>query len=164
MATSTRRSGTSRNSTRSTTSRVTRDVDARQQQQAAQQKSQQRMAHAADTATAMLRGAEVWTQVQLHALQRTGQTWREAADQIRAAQGPLELMAAHNQLAMNTFVQAMQLGQEFLQAALVSQPEIVRTAHPEPAEAPAGDAMTPMMQVWQAMMPAGLNGAAATTH
>lgn len=154
---------TSRNSTRSNTSRTSHGVDSAQsQQQAAYQTSQQRMVVAADTTSAMLRGAETWTRLQLNALERTGQTWRETAEKMRAANGPLELMAAQNHLLMNSMVQAMQFGQEFLQATLAIQPDLARVRE-ESAPPTATEPLSPMMQAWQTMLnPVGLNGAATT--
>lgn len=154
----------SRNSTRSTTSRASHELDTHRQQRAVQERSQQQIAMAAEAASAMLQVAQVWTQLQLHALQRSGDTWRIAAEQMRNARDPLELMAAHNQLAMNAFVQTLQFGQECLQAAVATQPELTRPAQ-EQATA-AGDSVAPIMQVWQNMMnPAALNGAGtAATH
>jgi hypothetical protein len=155
----------SRNSTRSHTSRASADVDARVQQEAAQQQTHRQMQLAVDTTAAVLRGAEIWTQLQLHALKRSAQSWQQAAEQLRLARGPMELMAAQNQLVMNSFVQAMQFGQDFLQATWAAQPEVTRGAR-EAAAAPAGvEAMAPMMQAWQNVLaPMGLNGAGATTH
>jgi len=153
----------SRNSARSNSSRNSHDVDQAQLQQAAQQGSQQQMVMAADTTSAVLRGAELWSELQLHALQRSGQTWREVAEKLRTAQGPLDLVAAQNHLVMNSFVQAMQLGQELLQATLLAQPGLVQPAQRQAAT--ATESMGPMMQAWQTMMnPMGLNGAAATAQ
>jgi len=157
----------SRNSTRSHSSRNSHDVDHGQLQQAAQQAaqqgSQQQMVLAADTTSAVLRGAELLSELQLHALQRTGQTWREVAEKLRTAQGPMDLVAAQNHLLMNSMVQAMQLGQEFLQATLLAQPGLVRPAQQQAAV--ATESMGPMMQAWQSMMnPMGLNGAAAAAQ
>jgi hypothetical protein len=160
MATRTRRAPTkrvaSRNSTRSTTSRSSREVqDAR--------RSQQQMAVAAESTSALLRGAEIWTQLQLNALQRSAQTWREAAEQIRSARTALDLVAAHNQLMMNSWVQAMQAGQELVQAVAAARTEVPA---PVQDQAPAAaESVPPIMQVWQTMMkPMVLDGAAAATH
>jgi hypothetical protein len=164
----------SRNSTRSSSSRNSQEVEATEYRQAAQQRSQEQMAAAADAASAVIRGAEMWSQLQLNAVQRTGQSWREAAEKIRAAQGPLELVGVQNQLLMNAFVSGMQLAQEFVQASFAMQLEaggqraLQGAAQAEPRAAGPTDMMAamPMMQVWQAMMnPARANGAAgAVSH
>jgi hypothetical protein len=156
----------SRNSTRSQTSRTSHDVDPRLQQEAAQQQTHRQMQLAVDTTAAVLRGAEVFTQLQLLALKRSAQSWQQAAEQLRSARGPLELVAAQNQLFMNSFVHAMQFGQEFLQATAAAQPELTRGAREQSSQPAGTEAIAPMMQAWQNVLaPMGLNGvAAAATH
>jgi hypothetical protein len=154
----------SRNASRSTQSRTAHDVDAEQYQQAAQQGTQKQVTLAVDATSAVLRGAEIWSQLQLRAIQRSSQAWREAAEQLREANGPLAVMGVQNQLITNTLVQGFQLAQDMMQAAVALQPAAASRAQDEAAgSAETFSAMmqAPIMQAWQNMLnPMSMNGAA----
>jgi hypothetical protein len=159
----------SRNSARSTSARSSHEIDPGQYQQAAQQGSQQQLALAADTTSALMRGAEIFSQLQALALQRSGQTWREVAERLRTARGPFDLVGVQSHLVMNSFQQFVQLSQDFMQVAAAMQPPVAEQAQAQ-ANAAAETAapmmqspmmQTPIVQAWQAMMsPMGLNGLA----
>jgi hypothetical protein len=174
----------SRNGTRAENS--TQPLDAGRSQQALQQRTQQQLASAAETTSRLLRGGEVWSQLQANALQRSGQTWREAAQRMRDAHSVLDLIGAQNQVLMNSFVQYFQFTQEFLEAAVALQQDASAQAaqaqgeaqEQQPEQASGGPTaesvvssmmQTPMMQMpmvqaWQAMMrpmTAGMNGVSA---
>lgn len=171
----TRKSRTSRNSTRETTSRTTQGVDQARFQHAATESSQQHFALAADAATMLLRTAEIYSQVQLQAVQRSSRTWQQAAERLRAATTPMDFIGAQNQLAMDSMLQFVQFTQDLVQATAAARPAAAELAEEEQnaAEATVQAAMqTPMVQAWQAMLnPLGLGGAAVlngamsrTTH
>ena len=168
MATTRKRK--SRNSTRETTARASHDIDPTEYQQAAQASSQQQLAMAADTTSALIRGAEIWSQLQLQALQRSGQAWREAAERLRTAASPWDLMNVQSQLMMKTMQQFMGFAQDFMQSTMAMQArETARTTEQSSSAVESMAApMMPMMQAWQAMLnPMGLNGAVvadATRH
>jgi phasin family protein len=154
----------SRNSTRETTARSSKDV--RSAQEAAQQGSQQQLAMAAASTSALLRSAELWSQLQLQAVQRSGRNWQQAAERLRTATSPLDLISLQNELMMNSFVQLLEFAQDFVQTATAMQtPEAVPAAAQAAEQATgAAESVVPVMQAWQAMWnPMGLNGAAAAS-
>lgn len=152
----------SRNSTRQTTARASHHVDRAPHQQAAQPGAHQQIAIATETMSAWIRGAELWSQWQLQAVQRSGKTWSDAAERLRAATSPLDLISVQNQLVMDSVQQVLGLAQDFAQMTASMQ---ARSAA-RPAE-PASDTVEPlpaMMNAWQAMVdPMGLAGAAAAS-
>jgi len=152
----------SRHSTRATTARASHDVDRAAHQPTAQPGTQQQFAIAADTASAWVRGAELWSQWRLQALQRSGKIWTEAAERLRAATSPLDLVSVQNQLALDSVLQFLGMAQDFVQMTTATQARVAARA-PEPAS----DTVEPlpaMMNAWQAMVdPMGLAGAAAAS-
>lgn len=152
----------SRNSTRQTTARASHHVDREPHQQAAQPGAQQQLAIATETMSAWIRGAELWSQWQLQALQRSGKIWTEAAERLRAATSPLDLVSVQNQLALDSVLQFLGMAQDFVQMTTATQARVAARA-PEPAS----DTVEPlpaMMNAWQAMVdPMGLAGAAAAS-
>jgi hypothetical protein len=145
---------------------ATGSIDAAQYQQAAQQGTRQQMTAAVESTSLLLRGAEVWSELQLHAVQRSAKTWREAAQLMRAAKSPMDLVGVQNHLLMNSMLQAFQLTQELMQSSLAMQQGGVLERAQEAADDAAGAAapmammQAPIMQAWQSMMnPMGLNGA-----
>jgi hypothetical protein len=152
----------SRNSTRETTARSSHKVDRDAQQQAAQPGSQQQLAIAAETTSALLRGAELWSQLQLQALQRSGKTWTEAAEQLRAATTPQDLVNVQTQLMTSSVLQFLGIAQDFVQmTAALQARDTTRTAQSGNG---AAESVPAMMNAWQAMVdPMGLAGAAAAS-
>jgi hypothetical protein len=152
----------SRNSTRETTARSSHKVDRDAQQQAAQPGSQQQLAIAAETTSALLRGAELWSQLQLQALQRSGKTWTEAAEQLRAATTPQDLVNVQTQLMTSSVLQFLGIAQDFVQMTAALQAR--DTARPAASGNGAAESVPAMMNAWQAMVdPMGLAGAAAAS-
>jgi hypothetical protein len=152
----------SRNSTRETTARSSHKVDRDAQQQAAQPGSQQQLAIAAETTSALLRGAELWSQLQLQALQRSGKTWTEAAEQLRAATTPQDLVNVQTQPMTSSVLQFLGIAQDFVQmTAALQARDTTRTAQSGNG---AAESVPAMMNAWQAMVdPMGLAGAAAAS-
>lgn len=144
-------------------------ADTAQYQQAAQQGTQQQMMAAAEATSQWLRGAEIWSQLQLHAVQRSGKTWREVSQLMRSANNPLEMAAAQNHLVMNLMLQGFEFAQELVQSAFTLQSGAAAQADEASGEA-ASTAMplmpAPIMQAWQTLLnpaAAGLNGASASS-
>jgi hypothetical protein len=152
----------SRNSTRETTARSSHKVDRDAQQQAAQPGSQQQLAIAAETTSALLRGAELWSQLQLQALQRSGKTWTEAAEQLRVATTPQDLVNVQTQLMTSSVLQFFGIAQDFVQMTAALQAR--DAARPAQSGNGAAESVPAMMNAWQAMVdPMGLAGAAAAS-
>ena len=152
----------SRNSTRETTARSSHKVDRDAQQQAGQTGTQQQFAFAADATSALLRGAELWSQLQLQALQRSGQTWSEAAEQLRTATTPQDLVTVQTQLMANSVLQFLGIAQDFVQMTASLQAR--DAARPAMSGNGAAESVPAMMNAWQAMVdPMGLAGAAAAS-
>jgi hypothetical protein len=152
----------SRNSTRETTARSSHKVESDAQQQA-QRGSQQQLAFAADATSALLRGAELWSQLQLQALQRSGQTWSEAAEQLRTATTPQDLVTVQTQLMTNSVLQFLGIAQDFVQMTN-SALQARDAGRPAMSGNGAAESVPAMMNAWQAMVdPMGLAGAAAAS-
>ena len=153
----------SRNSARETKARSSHDVDRATHQQAAQPASQQQqLAIAADATSALIRGAELWSQVQLQALQRSQKTWTEAAEQLRAATTPQDLLGIQAQLMTNSVLQFLGIAQDFMQMTAALQ---ARDGARQFEQANGSVESVPaMMNAWQAMVdPMGLAGVAAAS-
>ena len=133
-----------------------------------QQSSVQKLALFADSVSTLLHSAEVWSQVQAQAIQRSGRTWRLAAEQLRTATQPADLICIPTQIFSESVLQFVQFTQDLLQATAAAQPAAVELAREE-TKAADTTLQHPVMQAWQAMVnPLGtgvagaLNGASAT--
>jgi hypothetical protein len=132
-----------------------------------QQEQHQRYALAADAISAFLRTAEICSEVQLHALQRCGRTWRQVAERLHAATGPLDMIGVQNQIVMDAMLQFVQLAQDLTLAsdAARSAAPVVKEAATVAKEAPTATVPKPTMQTslmeaWRTMLnPLGQGGA-----
>ena len=166
-----RRTSSSRNSTRATTSRTSQAIDPARLAPAIPQSSPQPLALVADSMSTLLRTAEAWSQVQAQALQRSGQAWRQAAERLRTAAGPDDLISAQAQILIDSVLQFVQLTQDLMQVSVAAQPAAADLARDETSAAGAtmdAAAKHPVMQAWQAMVnPLGIGvagGLNAATH
>lgn len=150
----------SRNSTRETTARATQRVNPARDEQSNQQSSQQSVAVGAEAAATMLRGAAIWSELQMQAIQRSAQTWRNLAERLRTATTPLDIIGAQKEIMTDAMLQLLQFTQDLVQASSAAQPALGKAAGGEAgaANAAAQDAtQAPMLQAWQAMVnPLGL--------
>lgn len=125
----------------------------------------QQMAGAANAASAMLRVADTFAQTQQHMIQRAALLQDQTADRLRNASSPLELLSIQSSLLMSSWNELAQFSQELMLAALKAQSELVRPgdvaagASKAAAANPATAAASPLLQAWQAVFTAPLNGA-----
>lgn len=139
--------------------------------------TRQHMASTASAASSMLRLLENFQQTQQHMLQRTALLQEQAAERLRAATTPAEVMAIQSTTMMSGWTELAQYLQELMLTALRAQQEMARPmqsqAQAGAAEAaataassmPGNAAMAPfanIMQAWQSMfnLPASTLGPA----
>lgn len=138
--------------------------------------SRQQMAASAEALGALFRAGEAIQRAQLQMGQRAALLHSQAADNIRKASTPMELMTIQSTLAMYEFQEGLRFWQELLAASAKAGGELLRppTAPPEAtAGAPSaaatmmGAAMNaagPMADAFQQMFAAPLKAAAQQAH
>ena len=131
--------------------------------------ARQQLAAMADSTSAMFRASEVLQQVQQQAAQRAALMHHQAAEKLRGVSSPAELMAIQSGLMLTVVQETTQYWQELAAASMKLQAELMgRVGQQQGAGSNvAGAAMSPMLQAWQSMFSAPLNGTAGvagTTH
>jgi hypothetical protein len=133
--------------------------------------SRQQMATAADSLGVMFRAAESLQQAQLHMAQRAALLHAQAAENIRKASSPMELVSIQSTLLLYEYQEAMRYWQELMGASAKAGAEIARHAPREaaddgvatsPGAAMMGAAMSaaaPMADAFQQMFTAPLKAA-----
>lgn len=119
------------------------------------------LAQVAQSASTLLQGAQAFQQVQLQMLQRVALAQQQAAEKLRSATTPAEMLAVQGQLMLQGWQEAMQYSQELMAALMKVQGEMLgRNAQPT-----AGRGAAPVtFQAWQNVMLDALNGAAGRQH
>lgn len=115
------------------------------------------LAQVAQGASTLLQGAQAFQQVQLQMLQRVTLVHQQAAEKLRQATSPSEMVALQGQLMVQGWQQAMQYGQELMTASMKVQSEMLSKAGQQ-QQSPANDGPV-TFQAWQNVMLDALNGA-----
>ena len=127
------------------------------------EQSRQNLANYAEGASVLLRSAQSFHEVQQQMLERVALTHQQAADKLRDASTPAELLAVQSQLIMSAMQEAVQYLQDLLLSTVRVQSEMMRVPGQQPMRAAAGAA--PIVQAWQNMFLAPMNGSGgAGTH
>ncbi|WBY00338.1 hypothetical protein PE066_12730 [Ramlibacter tataouinensis] len=134
---------------------------------AAADMARQQLALAADLWATLLRAGESVQQAQLHMTQRASLLHRQAAENLRKAETPLELMSVQANLLAYDFQESMRYLQELLQAGTRAGSDGLSRAEPREQDAAtqaasaaaqavgaAMNAAAPMAQAWQQMFTA----------
>ncbi|TFZ06701.1 hypothetical protein EZ313_08785 [Ramlibacter henchirensis] len=136
----------------------------------------QQLAASADVLCSMFRAAEALQQVQLQMGQRAALLHSQAADNIRKATSPTELVSVQSTLVMYEFQEAMRYTQELVTALARSGGEMLRpvqaaqggnAASTSPATTMMGAAMSaagPMADAFQQMFTAPMKAAAQSSQ
>lgn len=132
--------------------------------------ARQQLALAADLWANLLRAGEAVQQAQLQMLQRASLLHRQAAENLRKAQTPLELMSVQANLLAYDFQESLRYLQELVQAGarvgsegigrFEAREQDVTTQAASAAAQAVGAAMNaaaPMAQAWQQMFTAPLS-------
>jgi hypothetical protein len=115
------------------------------------------LAQVAQGTSTLLHGAQAFQQVQLQMLQRMALVHQQAAEKLRSATSPSEMVALQGQLVVQGWQQAMQYGQELMSASMTVQSEMLgKAGQQQPAVADNGPVT---FQAWQNAMLDALNGA-----
>ena len=114
------------------------------------------LAQVARGTSTLLQGAQALQQVQLQMLQRVALVHEQAADKLRAATSPSEVVALQGQLLLLGWQEAMQYGQELMTASVKLQGEMLGKAG---QQQPARSSGPVTFQAWQSAMLDALNGA-----
>ncbi|MEJ5991316.1 phasin family protein [Ramlibacter sp. PS3R-8] len=115
------------------------------------------LARVAQGASTLLQGAQAFQEVQLQMLQRATLVHEQAAERLRAATSPAEVLALQGQMLVQGWQQAMQYGQELMTASMKVQGEMLAKAgQQQPSPADEGPVT---FQAWQNVMLDALNGA-----
>ena len=114
------------------------------------------LAQVAQCTSTLIQGAQAFQQVQVQMLQRVTLAHQQAADKLRSATSPSEMVALQGQLMVQGWQQAMQYGQELMTAAMKVQGEMVGRAGQQQS---AQDDGPVTFQAWQNVMLDALNGA-----
>jgi hypothetical protein len=115
------------------------------------------LSQVAQGTSALLQGAQAFHQVQLQMLQRMALVHQQAAEKLRAATSPTEMVALQGQLMVQGWQQAMQYGQELMTASMKVQGEMLGKAGPQQPSPANNGPVT--FQAWQNVMLDALNGA-----
>ncbi|MBK0391441.1 phasin family protein [Ramlibacter algicola] len=141
--------------------------------------SRQQMATAVESLGVMFRAAESLQQAQLHMAQRAALLHAQAAENIRKASSPVELVSIQSTLLLYEYQEAMRYWQELMGASAKAGAEMARRRAPReaaddgvatsPGAAMMGAAMSaaaPMADAFQQMFTAPLKAAqqAQQTH
>ena len=139
--------------------------------------ARQQLAFTAENLAAFFRAAEALQLVQLHMSQRAALRHQQAAENLRHAATPLEMLSVQAHLATYEFQEGMRFLQEALLAGTRAASQTSAAAQqreqdvvPEAASAAAQvveatmNAAVPMAQAWQQVFAASLNGMGSARH
>lgn len=119
----------------------------------------QQLASMADATSTLLRASDTLQQVQQHMLQRAALTQQQAAEKLRMATNPTDLWTIQAEMMLLGVTETAQYLQDLAAATLKVQGEMMNRA--VPSQAPAVNPAASMLQVWQNMFTAPLNGSSA---
>lgn len=114
------------------------------------------LAQVAQGTSTLLHGAQAFQEVQLQMLQRVTLVHQQAAEKLRSATSPSEMVTLQGQLMVQGWQQAMQYGQELMSASMKVQGEMLGKAGQQQSAANDGPVT---FQAWQNVMLDALNGA-----
>lgn len=120
------------------------------------------LAQVAQGTSTLLQGAQAFQQVQLQMLQRVALVHQQAAEKLRTATSPSEIVALQGQLLFQGWQEALQYGQELMGASMKVQGEMLGKAGQQQQAARSNGPVT--FQDWQNVMLEALNGAAGRQH
>ncbi|HZY19530.1 MAG TPA: phasin family protein [Ramlibacter sp.] len=138
----------------------------------ASEMARQHMTVAADLMAVMFRANEALQMTQMQMSQRAALLHRQAADNMRRASSPMELMSIQSSLVVYECQEAMRYWQELMMAAARVGNESLQRSQLEPGATGAAtqgptnmagaamNAAAPMMQAWQQMFTGAMNGGA----
>jgi hypothetical protein len=123
--------------------------------------ARQQLSMAVDATSVLYRATEAVQQIQHQMTQRAALRYQQMADKLRAATSPAEVFAIQSSLFTSGMQEATQYLQDLAAASMKMQGDIMRrgTDQSTQAAAPAAFAVNPMLQAWQTMFTAPLNGA-----
>jgi len=137
--------------------------------------TRQQLAFAAENLAALFRAAQALQLAQLHMSQRAALQHMQAAENLRNATTPMEMLSVQANLVMYELQEGMRFLQEAMVAGTRAGSETTTRAQqreadavPEAASAAAQvveaavNAAVPMAQAWQQMFAASLNGSGLT--
>jgi hypothetical protein len=140
-----------KNSRSSETDDATSNVDASAEQ------TRESLVQVVQGTSTLLQGAQAFQQVQMQMLQRMALAHQQAAEKLRSATSPSEIVALQGQLVVQGWQQAMQYGQELMTASMKVQGDMLgKAGQQQPAAANNGPVT---FQAWQNVMLDALNGA-----
>lgn len=122
------------------------------------EQARESLAQVAQGTSNLLQGAQAFQQVQMQMLQRMALVHQQAAEKLRSASNPSELVALQGQMLVQGWQQAMQYGQELMTASMKVQSDMLARAGQQQASA-ANDNGPVNFQAWQNVMLDALNGA-----
>ncbi len=114
------------------------------------------LAQIAQGTSALLSRAQAFQQVQLQMLQRVALVHQQAADKLRSATSPSEMVALQGQLLFQGWQEAMQYGQELMAASIKVQSELLNKIGQQQQIGRNSGPVT--FQDWQKVMLDALNG------
>ncbi|WBY02900.1 hypothetical protein PE066_05005 [Ramlibacter tataouinensis] len=139
--------------------------------------TREQLAFSAENLAAWFRAAEALQLAQLHLSQRAALLHRQAAENLRNASTPWEMLSVQANLALYDFQEGMRFLQEALVASTRAGGDVSAAAQkreqdeaPQAASAAAQvveaaiNAAAPMAQAWQQVFAASLNGAPTKHH
>jgi hypothetical protein len=141
-----------KNSRNSGTDETTSGVEASSEQ------TREGLAQVVQSTSTLLQGAQAFQQVQLQMIQRMALAHQQAAEKLRSATSPSELVAVQGQLMVQGWQQAMQFGQELMTASMKVQSEMLGKAGQQQQRSAANEGPV-TFQAWQNVMLDALNGA-----
>lgn len=139
--------------------------------------TRQQLAFSAEALSAFFRATEVLQQAQVQMAQRAALLHRQAAENLRKAETPLEMLSVQANLATYQFQEGMRFLQEMIVAGAKAgsdsgtrvqerEQDAASTAANAAAQVveAAMTAAGPMAQAWQQMFAGPLNGSATAKH
>lgn len=138
--------------------RNTETDDATSSVDSSAEQTREGLAQVAQGTSTLLQGAQAFQQVQLQMLQRMALVHEQAAEKLRSASSPSEVVALQGQLLVQGWQQAMQYGQELMTASMKVQGEMLAKAGQQQPSAPNNNGPV-TFQAWQNVMLDALNGA-----
>ena len=119
----------------------------------------QQLANLADATSTLLRASESLQQAQQHMVQRAALVQQQAADKLRKASNPADLWAIQAELMMLSVTESAQYIGELASATLKLQSDMMKPTGT--AQAVTANPAASMLQAWQQMFSAPLNGSSA---
>lgn len=124
--------------------------------------TRQQLANTASTTGAVLRALDTIQQAHQNMVQRAALLQERTADRLRNAASPSELMTIQSTVVLAGLSEWAQYSQELMLASIKVQSEFMRPAELQQQSAAQATAVAgPLLQAWQSVFSAPLNGAMA---